>query len=360
MRAIVRSCAIIAALAGAAPAAAAPAGSTAPVATIPTRADLLADERNTIEVFRAVSPSVVAVVNLAVQVDFFSGAAQEVAQGSGSGFLWDRQGHVVTNYHVVQGSRRLMVLLDTQEYPARLVGAEPKRDIAVLRIDASRRANLAPVVVGDASHLLVGQKVLAIGSPFGLDRTLTTGVISALGREIVGVGGVTIPGMIQTDASINPGNSGGPLLDSRGQLIGMNTVIYSKSGTSAGVGFAVPVTLIRRIVPQIIRYGRAVTPSLGIDPFEDDVAHRLGIQGVVVRSVIPGTGAQKAGLRGTRIDARGQVQLGDVIIGMADRKISTYDELYNALDEYRPGTVVRVRFVRDGRTLTVDVQLSAM
>lgn len=310
--------------------------------------DLLPDEANTIRVFRDVSPSVVYVVNRAVQRDMFSGRASEVTRGTGSGFIWDKQGHIVTNYHVVKGGSSISVLLDDKEYKATVLGAEPRRDIAVLKIQRNRnkRTNLKPVRLGRYRNLMVGQKVLAIGSPFGFDRTLTTGVISALEREIVGVGGVTIPDMIQTDASINPGNSGGPLLDSKGRLIGMNTMIFSQSGASAGIGFAVPINLIRRIVPQIIKTGKAVSAGLGIRIFGEEAARSVGVEGVIIRKVIPGTGAEKAGLQGTRESRRG-VLIGDIIIGINDKRVKNYDDLYNALDGYRPGDKVTVHFLRD-------------
>jgi S1-C subfamily serine protease len=311
--------------------------------------DLLPDERNTIQVFRQVAPSVVYVVNRGVQRDLFSGRAAEYMRGTGSGFLWDQSGHVVTNFHVVQGSSSLSVLIDNHEYEAKLLGTEPRRDIAVLKIEpGTRNASIVPVKLGSSRDLVVGQKVLAIGSPFGFDRTLTTGVISALGREIVGIGGVTIPDMIQTDASINPGNSGGPLLDSAGRLIGMNTMIYSKSGSSSGIGFAVPVNLIRRIVPQIITTGRAVSAGLGVNIFSDDASRNLGVEGVIIRSVVPDTGAARAGLRGTREGRDGRIEIGDIIVGVEQKKVRNYDDLYNALDGHAPNQDVQVHILRDG------------
>ncbi len=322
---------------------------------------LIEDERNTIQVFRDASPSVVYVVNRAVQRDIFSGRTSETLRGTGSGFIWDRKGRIVTNYHVVRGGQRISVIIDNREYKARILGSEPRRDIAVLQVDPRRsKKKLQPVKLGRYRNLLVGQKVLAIGSPFGFDRTLTTGVISALGREIVGVGGVTIPDMIQTDASINPGNSGGPLLDSSGQLIGMNTIIYSKSGSSAGIGFAVPISLIARIVPQIIKYGKAVSPSLGIRRWDDEVARYLDIEGVIIRSVRRGSAAAKAGLRGTRQTRDGEILLGDIIVGIENKTVRSYDDLYNALDNHAPGDKVTVRFIRDGRRAKATVRLGSI
>lgn len=312
--------------------------------------NLQPDERNTITVFRKLSPSVVYVVNRGIQRDIFSGRASEVQRGAGSGFIWDASGHVVTNYHVVKGGSSISVFLNNEEYKAKVLGAEPKRDIAVLKIQPKRgKRKFKAVRPGKYRDLIVGQKVLAIGSPFGFDRTLTTGVISALGREIVGIGGVTIPDMIQTDASINPGNSGGPLLDSSGRLIGMNTMIYSQSGSSAGIGFAVPINLIKRIVPQIIKTGRAVNAGLGVRIFSDEAARQVGFEGVLVRSVNRGSGAEKAGLRGTVQSRRGDILLGDIVVGINQKRVKNYDDLYNALDGFAPGDVVTVHFIRDGK-----------
>lgn len=322
--------------------------------------DLLADEVNTIEVFRHTAPSVVFVINRALHRDIFSGRASEQLRGTGSGFIWDDKGRVVTNFHVVNGATSISVLIDKKEYKARVLGAEPTRDIAVLQLELDNKddRSLQPVTLGRYRDLVVGQKVLAIGSPFGFDRTLTTGVISALGREIVGVGGVTIPDMIQTDASINPGNSGGPLLDSKGRLIGMNTMIYSQSGSSAGIGFAVPINLIERIVPQIIKTGKVTRAGLGVGIFDDDAARRVGVKGVIIRRVEPGSNAEAVGLQGTRQNRRGDVLLGDVIIGIDGRKVESFDDLYNALDHYQPGDQVTVHLLRDGKKkMKVRVEL---
>lgn len=323
--------------------------------------DLLPEERNTIRLFERAAPSVVFVVNRGVQRDMFTSRTTEFLRGTGSGFIWDRDGHIVTNYHVIQGASSVSVIIDNEEYAARVLGAEPKRDIAVLAIErTARKVDMRPVVLGSDDRLRVGQHVIAIGSPFGLERTLTTGVISALGRDIVGVGGVTIPDMIQTDASINPGNSGGPLLDSSGKLIGMNTMIYSNTGSSAGIGFAVPLRFVRRIVPQIITTGHAITPDLGVRYFDDDVARRLDIEGVLIRAVAPGSGAEEAGLRGTRQARDGQILLGDVVVGIDKHRVRDYDELYNVLDEYQPGTVVTVHVLREGKRQKLRVRLGAL
>jgi S1-C subfamily serine protease len=286
------------------------------------------------------------------------GRALEVPSGSGSGFIWDNQGHIVTNFHVVANAKQLNVALqDQRTFKATIVGAEPRKDIAVLRIKAPPDA-LQPIRVPQKSiELEVGQKVIAIGNPFGLDHTLTTGVISALGREVQGAGGVTIRDMIQTDAAINPGNSGGPLLDSTGQLIGMNTMIYSQSGAWAGIGFAVPVNTILRIVPQIIRTGRAEQVGLGIhiDP-NAKLERRLRLRGVIILGVQDGSPAHKAGLRGITEEID-RLVLGDVIVAINDKPINSYDDLYNELDQKNAGDTVKVTVVRQDKKVTVELQL---
>jgi S1-C subfamily serine protease len=322
---------------------------------------LTEEERNTIAVFRTVAPSTVFVTQKRVVVDYFAGTSEEIASGSGSGFIWDDQGHIVTNYHVIQGAQALEVTLqDQQSFEARVVGAEPRKDIAVLKIEAPRAA-LKPVRVPRSGQLVeVGQKAIAIGNPFGLDHTLTKGTISALGRKVQGVGGVTIRDMIQTDAAINPGNSGGPLLDSAGQLIGMNTMIFSRSGSSAGIGFAVPVSTIARVVPQIIRTGRAEQVGMGI---EIDPAQRLerraGVQGVIVLGVSAGSPAEKAGLQGVRQTRRG-IQLGDVIVGVDDKPVASYDDLYNGLDGHKPGDRVNIKLRRGNQVVASSLELIAL
>ncbi len=319
------------------------------------------DERNTTAIFRAAAPSTVFVTQLRVLIDQFQRTATEVPAGSGSGFAWDDAGTIVTNFHVVQGARALTVTLNTQKtYPARLVGVEPRKDIAVIKIDVPP-GTLAPLRVVDPKEPLeVGQKTIAIGNPFGLDHTLTTGVISALGRQMEGVGGVTIRDMIQTDAAINPGNSGGPLLDSSGMLIGMNTMIFSKSGSSAGIGFAVPARVIARIVPQIISTGHAEELGFGIEIDPNQRAERrFGLKGVLVLDVIKGTPADAAGLRGLTRTPDG-VALGDIVVAIGDSPVASYDDFYNALDEHHAGEQVDVKVIRSGREVTARVQLSAL
>lgn len=315
------------------------------------------DEQNTVDIFDNAGPGTVFVTQNQIVRDRYTMRATEVPSGSGSGFIWDTDGHIVTNYHVIDGSSHLTVTLYNQKtYPAKLVGGEPKKDIAVLKIDAPTD-ELTPIPRPDDTYeLAVGQKAIAIGNPFGLDHTITTGIISAMGRDQLGYGGVTIRDMIQTDASINPGNSGGPLLDSSGQLIGMNTMIFSKSGASAGIGFAVPFSTIKRVVPQIIRTGKAQQIGLGISILPDAIARRNGIQGVIVRQVANNSPAARAGLRGVEQNYRG-TYIGDVIVGIDDKKVTNYDTLYNALDTHQPGDTIQVKIRREGKIISLPVEL---
>lgn len=315
------------------------------------------DEQNTVDIFDNAGPGTVFVTQNQIVRDRYTMRATEVPSGSGSGFIWDNDGHIITNYHVIDGSSHLTVTLYNQKtYPAKLVGGEPKKDIAVLKIDAPAD-ELTPIPRPDDTYeLAVGQKAIAIGNPFGLDHTITTGIISAMGRDQLGYGGVTIRDMIQTDASINPGNSGGPLLDSSGQLIGMNTMIFSKSGASAGIGFAVPFSTIKRVVPQIIRTGKAQQIGLGISILPDAIARRNGIQGVIVRQVANNSPAARAGLRGVEQNYRG-TYIGDVIVGIDDKKVTNYDTLYNALDTHQPGDTIQVKIRREGKIISLPVEL---
>ena len=335
-------------------------GAPTPEVRRPSPGARLEAEQNVIDVFRAAAPATVFVAQKRLVRDW-SMRALEVPAGSGTGFIWDTQGHVVTNYHVVDTGRSRgsysVTLYSQKTYDAVLLGGDPNKDIAVLKlVDCDEP--LTPIRVLPAnSSLEVGQTAIAIGNPFGLDHTLTTGVVSALGREVQGYGGVTIRDMIQTDASINPGNSGGPLLDSGAHLIGMNTMIFSKSGSSAGIGFAVPVSTVRRIVPQIIDKGRAVHPGIGIEPLPDAYAARVGIDGVIVIRAMPGGPAAKAGIRGLAQDRSGELLLGDVIVGINEHKVKNFDDLYNALDRFEVGQEVEVKLLRDGRPTSVRVPL---
>lgn len=313
-------------------------------------------EQNSIDVFKALAPSVVFVTNKQLRKNSWTRQTTEATIGAGTGFVWDRSGHIVTNYHVINNSNSIEVTMyDGTTLAAKFVGGDPKKDIAVLKVSALR--NLNPVSLPSASSVVEpGQKAIAIGNPFGFDHTLTVGVISAIGREMPGFGGVTIRDMLQTDASINPGNSGGPLLDSQGKLIGMNTMISGKSGDSSGVGFAVPVSAIRKTVPEIIKFGRVKRAGLGVNLFPDAQSRSRGIVGVVIDKVQRGTPAAKAGLRGLKRTRRG-TYLGDVIVGINNFKVSNYDQLYNALDRFKAGDTVSVTIVRESKKMQVSLEL---
>ena len=321
------------------------------------RPELAEEERATISLFERASPSVVYVTSLARQRDFFSMNIQEIPQGSGSGFLWDRQGNVVTNFHVVQpGNQWQVTLSDQSNWDAELVGYAPEKDLAVLRIKAPQN-RLIPLPLGNSDNLRVGQSVFAIGNPFGLDQTLTTGIVSALGREIQSVAGTPIRDVVQTDAAINPGNSGGPLLDSAGRLIGVNTAIYSPSGAYAGIGFAIPEHSVRWVVPDLIRYGRVNRPTLGVELGPDSWNQQLGIEGAVIASVVEGSGADRAGLRGIRQGRGRRVELGDVIQSVDGKPVTSLGDLQTVLEQKKAGDVVKVGILRDGRRQEVQVRL---
>ncbi len=321
------------------------------------RGDLAQDEKSTIDLFRQASPSVVYITSKTIRQNLFSLYATEVPQGTGSGFVWDANGFIVTNYHVIQDATGADVTLaDHSTWQARLVGEEPDKDLAVLRIDAPDHL-LPAIAVGTSSDLEVGQKVFAIGNPFGFDQTLTTGVISGLGRVIQSATGRPIEGVIQTDAAINPGNSGGPLLDSAGRLIGINTAIVSPSGAYAGIGFAVPVDVVNRLVPQIIRYGRARKAGLGIREAPDSFVRRLGLEGVLVWTVLPGGAADQAGMRPTRSGTRGRIALGDVIVAIDGKPVHDSNDLYRILDAHEIGDEVTVRVRRPQGQVDLNVTL---
>ncbi|MCX7114739.1 MAG: trypsin-like peptidase domain-containing protein [Gammaproteobacteria bacterium] len=321
----------------------------------------LPDEKNTIELFQKYAPNVVYVHRLATYVNQLNDKTTAVPAGSGSGLIWDQQGHIITNFHVIHGADKLAVSIGKLAVPVKVVGVEPYRDLAVLQVTSPEALalikNIKPLELAATNELLVGQKVVAIGNPFGLDHSLTTGVISALGREVPGAAGVTIRNMIQTDAAINPGNSGGPLIDSQGQLVGLNTAIYSPSGSSAGVGFAVPADDIGRVVPQLIQHGRIILAGIGIIRVSPNVAARLGVgQGVLIGEVIPRTPAEKAGLLGTYRDRWGHIHLGDVIMALNGKLTPNYDALYGLLVDVKVGDSVTVTILREGKQLTMKMK----
>ncbi len=318
-----------------------------------------ADEKSTIDVFKQFSRSVVHITSLETRRDRMTLDVSDIPQGTGSGFVWDANGHVVTNFHVIQhGNRASVTLQDGSTYPAKIIGKAPDKDLAVLKIDAPA-SKLQPLPVGTSTNLQVGQKVLAIGNPFGLDQTLTTGVISGLGREIKSVTQRSIFDVIQTDASINPGNSGGPLLDSAGRLIGVNTAIYSPSGANAGIGFAVPVDTVNAIVPQLLKDGKLTRPGLGINILSDQIAIQQRIDGVVVLGVAPGGAAEKAGIRGTR-PTQGGWELGDVIVKINNTEVHRSSDLFRAIDAHKVGDEVDLTLEFQGTRRTVKVTLQAI
>lgn len=301
------------------------------------------DEANTTEIFEKASPSVVYVTNTALRRNLFSLNVQEIPRGSGTGFVWDTSGLIVTNFHVIAGAHRLTVTLtDRSTFDAQVIGVAPEKDLAVLRIE-NPPEDLSPLPLGDSSELTVGRKVLAIGNPFGLDTTLTTGIVSALGREIRAAGNRTIRGVIQTDAAINPGNSGGPLLNSLGQLVGVNTAIYSPSGASAGIGFAIPVNTVKDVVPQLISYGRVLRPVIGVELASDRWVRRYGIDGLPIVRVYPGMPAHDAGMTGAWRNSRGEIVLGDIITHIDGKPIQDEDDYFNALESRDPGDTVQIK-----------------
>jgi len=330
----------------------APAGITNPAAA--------PDEQNNIEVYRKLSPGVVNVHSTSYARDFFGYV--EPRQGSGSGSVIDQQGHILTNHHVIEGATKVAVSFGGQKnYAATVVGRDPDTDLAVIKLVEMPREGLTVIPLGDSDRLEVGQKVLAIGNPFGLDRTLTTGVISGLQRPIRARNDRPIEGAIQTDASINPGNSGGPLLDSHGRMIGINSQILSPSGASAGVGFAVPVNIAKRIVPQLVRFGQVRRPKLGISSREiAQLRGRIELpvsEGLLIWQVAPGGPAANAGLRGMTQTENGDLEIGDIIVGMDGEKLDNSDDLYRLLDKHQIGDVAQVQILRNGRRTTVPVRL---
>ena len=317
------------------------------------------DEQNNISVFKSASPSVVFVTNTQLRRQRFSLNVMEIPRGSGTGFIWDESGLIVTNFHVVQGANKITIELQSNKsYQATVVGSAPEKDIALLKIDAPNE-DLQPLPLGDSSSLAVGRKVLAIGNPFALDTTLTVGVVSALNREIKSITNRTIKNVIQTDAAINPGNSGGPLLNSNGQLVGVNTAIYSPTGASAGIGFAIPVNAVKVIIPQLIEHGKLIRPVLGIEPLTDYWTRRLRVKGVAILSVREGLPAANAGMVGVREDRRGKIHLGDVIIAINGQNVINEDSLLNQLEHFSPGDTVKITTLKDEKIHNYNVQLIA-
>ena len=335
----------------------APGRVVAPGPVVP-ESGLLVGEQAMVELFERSSPSVVFITTLQDVRTRFGMNVHRVPKGSGSGFIWDADGHVVTNFHVIaEASEAVVTLSDGEEVPATLVGAAPDSDLAVLKIDVAAE-RLHPINRGTSQNLKVGQFTMAIGNPFGLDQTLTTGVVSALEREIDAMSGRRIFGVIQTDAAINPGNSGGPLLDSHGRLIGVNAAIQSPSGASAGIGFAVPVDTVNRIVPQLIKYGKAARPAMGVSLLSSQMSHRFGVKGVIIRDVRPDSPAAVAGLAGLAYDRRGGVQLGDVIVGIDAEDIVDTTDLLRALDPHDVGDQVVLKVDRNGARREVKIRLA--
>ncbi|MGH1435525.1 MAG: S1C family serine protease [Lewinella sp.] len=326
----------------------APAPATVPLGMTP-------QEQHTIQLFEQAAPSVCFITTSTLRRNYYSRNVEEIPSGSGSGFVWDKSGHIVTNYHVIQNADKATVTLSNgKTYQATKVGQAPEKDLAVLKINIPRD-ELTPIPVGTSINLRVGQNVYAIGNPFGLDQTLTTGVVSALGREIKSVAGIPIRDVIQSDAAINPGNSGGPLLNSSGELIGVNTAIYSPSGASAGIGFSIPVDVVNWVIPDLIQYGEVNRPLIGVEltrPLRN-------ISGAVVLNVVKDSPAETAGLIGTKADNNGNIILGDIIVAVNNDPITTNSDLYLALEKYQAGDQVNIRVKRDDREVAVALKLRA-
>lgn len=332
---------------------------------MPNLADLTTDEVLAIDLFRNNTPCVVNIANIANARHYYSTDVMKIPQGQGSGFVWDSNGHIVTNYHVIRGASEVQVsLIDQSTYPAKMIGGDPSKDVAVLQLQAPPEvlAELKPVIVGQSSGLAVGQKVFAIGNPFGLDHTMTSGIVSGLNRELnTGYGGGVLRNVIQSDAVTNPGNSGGPLLDSRGRLIGINTAIADPTGkgSSSGIGFAIPIDTVRGLVEQILKYGRVVRPVLGITIAPPQALRQMGLEGVLVLDVPPGTPADKAGLQGIVRDGFGRLVIGDVIVAMKGKPVKKEVDLFDILDGCKVGEAVQVEVLRGGKKrMTLTVQLA--
>jgi S1-C subfamily serine protease len=326
------------------------------------------DEKNNQEVYRALSPGVVNITSTVILRDWFFEAYPR--QGACSGSIVNKEGHILTNYHCIEGAEKLVITLSNKnDYQAKVIDADPDNDLAVIKIDAPA-AELTPVPLGNSKEVFVGQKVLAIGNPFGLDRTLTTGVVSGLSRPVRSESNRLIDGVIQTDAAINPGNSGGPLLNSRGQMIGINTLIYSPSGGSVGIGFAVPVDTAKRVINDILQYGRVRKPKLGINPYQltPNVARVLSLpvkEGLLIVGLVPGGPAAKAGVRGPtdeiQLSNGGSFPIGgDIIVGIDGQPIKSQDDLDRVINSKNIGDQVQVEVIRGSRKMTLTVELAEL
>jgi S1-C subfamily serine protease len=319
-----------------------------------------AEEKRDVEVFRRSRASVVYITSLALRRSPLSFDVQQIPQGTGSGFVWDQDGHIVTNFHVTQqGDAFSVTLADQSEWEAKVAGAAPDKDIAILRIKAPRE-RLVPLVRGNSQGLVVGQRVLAVGNPFGLDHSLTVGVVSALGRELRSPSGRRIRDVIQTDAAINPGNSGGPLLDSSGRLIGVNTAIFSPSGAFAGIGFAVPVDTVTRLVPQLIAKGRIATAGIGVTLIPQRYNAQLGVDGVAIADVLPDGPAARAGLQGAQVTRARRMVLGDRIVAVEGKAVRSEDDLRDAFEAAGVGGSVTLTVARGRERRDVKVSLIAV
>jgi S1-C subfamily serine protease len=329
------------------------------------RGELPGAEKDRIEILARVKPSVVFITTFDVRQNLFSSDVSATPAGAGSGFVWDKKGHIVTNYHVIQNADAAQVRITNGQsvttHYARVVGVKPEKDIAVLYIDA-KEDELHPIEVGTSHDIQVGQDVMAIGNPYGLGQTVTKGIVSALGREIESVARTPIKDVIQTDAAINPGNSGGALVDSAGRLIGVNTAIYSTSGASAGIGFAIPVDVVNEVVTKLIcEGGTANRPRMGVQIASDDFARSHGVsEGALVLAVVPESPAAKAGLQPTQFDRRRSVkQLGDVIVGIDGKRIEAASDVFEVLSDHKPGDTIAVTFSRNGENYQIYVKLQS-
>ena len=321
---------------------------------------LLPEEDRIIKIFNHVSSSVVFIKNATLAFDWFSHSVYEIPQGVGSGFVWDKEGHIVTNFHVIANSRKVeAVLYNKKSYVVEIVGIAPEYDLAVLKIDTSEDM-LHPIIPGISKNLQVGQKILAIGNPFGLDYSLSVGVISALGRTMPSFLRRKIYDVIQTDVAINPGNSGGPLLNSSGELIGVSAAIYSPNGVYAGVSFGIPVDTVKRIVPQLIKYGKTKKIGIGITLLHDSMRQRLGITGVLILNILNNGAGDKAGLLGTTRDYFGEIVYGDIITAINDEDIRNNDDLIQALENKKTGEKIHIRFFRQQKEMSTTVILEEL